>query len=627
MTSSIVTADSGTQFCVEGQWDETVPLIDIHEGIVTHLTQKLERLKTTYRALKARGSDTRRADVVLKKIIRARIEYQKFIASTRDILTNCSMFIQSRRDTPESRVAFIRNAQEYFNHARDFVNMEVTLRKISPSLTNSLKPLPTDDTELASKKRRIHNALTEVLNNSASGSIPGLVGKGFRSRFARQSKILEREFIDRWITFLPRVLQRIVSRGPREQRWPRTVLYTFTNHCDVRYVHHGFCTGCYFPIINDGESAGLSAGKLYCHSCCKEIEWTYFMNPRTIHFLFSQFSTEEIEQMKQAVSDAICEDISDEDDARDEGGYRSVLHRYIGRAPHQDPSICDPPTSSTPPTFSPDHRVQPATPHRVRRSYSRKPPQKMEQDNVKNSDVSPTVDTVAERLAALFGNDHTPLLSSKPFCYSIAKDLQNFEAVSPPILERGLIPRIERYILHYFGVPSKEEVRARPLNERGAREGTNRKMIISALVGLNANSMIPHVSFIAHKLWHYAIPDLSEHRSKIIDDCTLFREVAMRLEGSGGNKWRVNQNICLVFVLNKHGYPWTLDDFRIHMRTPLQKRQWETVCEVFEIIEGSRPLPPLDECPARDRRDPRHPSSSSQEGVEDSDTDPEGECP
>ena len=52
----------------------------------------------------------------------------------------------------------------------------------------------------------------------------------------------------------------------------------------------------------------MVGGKLYCHACRKEIEWTYYMSPRTICLILHSFHPSEIQAYKDLLVENILKD-------------------------------------------------------------------------------------------------------------------------------------------------------------------------------------------------------------------------------------------------------------------------------------------------------------------------------
>jgi hypothetical protein len=256
--SSVCTGNS-LQMAIEGQWDETVSIREIHDGVVKYLSDKLERLKRRYLSLKTCQDENRKSHLV-RKIVTARIGYQRYLNVTRDILERCNDFMKHRRDTPSSRIAFMRNVQEYFVQARDFVRMDITLKKISPTLLNYVQPRTTDSPNTYRKKRDMCRVMSLVVNSDKNCVLNSTSGKTFRSRYAQQNKFLHTDFPDSWIQCLPLALRNALDGiADGDLRWLYTIIYLFSKHCTANYLQQGYCPSCMFPIVNE-RGKGLAGG-------------------------------------------------------------------------------------------------------------------------------------------------------------------------------------------------------------------------------------------------------------------------------------------------------------------------------------------------------------------------------
>jgi hypothetical protein len=163
------------------------------------------------------------------------------------------------------------------------------------------------------------------------------------------------------------------------------------------------------------------------------------------------------------------------------------------------------------------------------------------------------------------------------------QELLSFEGKLDPVVPRGLIPKIERYVCHYFKVPEKEEVRKLPLSEKGERQGTSRGMIIDALKELYLERHIGIVSNIANKMWGSRLPNMTKHHIKILTDCVVQKEVFTRMS-THGRKSNLNQRLILMYITNRYGYKWDAVDFRVSTSPQTLQKQIDILNEIFKII-------------------------------------------
>lgn len=585
-SSSVLTGDS-LQMAIEGQWDETVSLTEIHQGIVQYLTLKLEKLKHKYINLKF--ADETKKERMMKKIVAARVSYQRYMNVTKDVLKNCEEFMRVRRDTPGSRLAFIRHAQDYFSQAREFIKMDITLKKLSPALLNYVQPKTTDSPNTYRRKRDMCKAMSLVIQNDKGSLSVNGPGKTFRARYAQQNKFINQGFPDSWIQYFPTILQKSLDGVTQPlDRWLVTIMYSFSKHCSEKFIQHGYCSGCCFPIINQ-RNEGMVGGKLYCHACRKEIEWTYYMSPRTICIIIHSFHPSEIQRYKEAITKNIYGDSNEcyFEDVLDE--YIFNTSSYIDLKPAPKPHAL----TRTHETTSGDDDSETELP--AVEEIKQTSPASSTSSSDTSLDEIPVFNKVLkaanELMSKIFndGNNVVDLKNAKETYQMYKSELIAFEGKEEDNIPRGLLPKIERYITHYYKLPSKDDIRKLGFNEKGEREGTSRKMIYDALNELSQNKYCYLVSKIASKLWGSQHPNFRGKYLDILRDCVVQKEIFNRMSNVYGRKSNLNQRLILMFVSQRNGYKWTEEDFRVNFSPSTITKQLEILKELFEIIDGVRP--------------------------------------
>ena len=644
--SSIVTGDS-LQMALEGQWDETISIEDIHKGVLEHLTEKLENLKKRYLSLKFCSDETRK-DRVVKKIVAARINYQRYVKVTKDVLEKCNDFMRYRKDTPSSRIAFIRNVQDYFSQAKEFVKLDISLKKISPTLINYVQPKTTDSPNTYRRKREMCKAMTLVANADKNCLMNSGVGKAFRSRYAQQNKFLHNDFPESWIQYLPVVLRNAIKDAVNpDQRWLYTILYLFSKHCSVNYLQQGYCPSCMFPIINFRDQ-GMVGGKLFCYACRKEIEWTYYMNPRTICLIVMSFHQAEIETAKENLIRSINNDpgkFKVTDQPEEENYFEEILTEYIKNAARyidnpkglrsatgdvfgstdekkfkeitnsdgddlngEDENDGDEELVNNGRQGAVDEEQVDYNADEEENALTR---QRSSDETASSTKLSPPstssstrgkgafpsfVDVVKkanEKLSRIDMEDITTeeyrlsiedVKNAKETFVMFKNELSAFEGRFEEQIPRGIIPKVERYVCHYYKLPPKDEVKKLPINEKGDREGTSRKMIDDALTELSLGKWSNMVSKIANKLWGSHLPDTKDHHLDILADCLVQKEIFSRMP-THGRKSNLNQRLILMYITRRYGYPWDENDFRVNFSPATLKKQLVILKEIFDIID------------------------------------------
>jgi hypothetical protein len=630
--SSVGTGNS-IQMAIEGQWDEGISIRDIHDGVIQHLSEKLEILKRKYVFFKSSQGAVNSEQIprVVRKIVAARINYQRYLNVTRDILEKCNDFVRSRKDTPASRIAFIRNVQEYFSQAKDFIRLDISLRKISPTLLQYVQPRTTDSPQTYRRKRDMCRVMSSVVNNDRNCVLNSTTGKLFRSRYAQQNKFTHTDFPDSWTSYLPLVLRNALANvSDVELRWIYTIIYMFSKHCTANYLQQGYCPTCVFPIVNE-RGKGTAGGKLFCPACKKEIEWTYYMNPRTICLMIMGFHPMEIDDVKKNLIEAIRKDpglFSGTDSGEEQGTYfEDVLEEYLlnygnyvdiatKRSPGKDTVFRTFSLETDPGQKEPRFCVEDvdrglvgemaescqlesaSSKHLETKEESslgereNVTAQECSQDDSGHNEASQYQSMVMRKAATIIRNIYG---KSNPLDLKMAKDtyqlyraeLMAFEGKQDGQIPRGLIPKIERYVCHYFKVPSKEEVRKLPLDEKGERQGTSRRMIAEALKELGLDKYSGCISNIANKMWGTKLPNMSKHHVDILTDCVVQKEVFTRMS-THGRKSNLNQRLILMHITNRYGYPWDANDFRVNFANYTFQKQMDILTEIFRVIDEER---------------------------------------
>lgn len=580
-TSSFRTGAS-TQLTIEGTWDESIPLRQIHEGIVDYLLTKLDNMKQKYKEVKNETSRPR----IMKKMIKYRMQYQKYICMTQEILSNCDDFLKTRRDTPESRIAFIRNVQEYFNHAKDFVKLDMNMKKINPKLLQQVSPSNKDSPNTFKHKRDLWKTLSAIIEKENGHCISNTgIGKAFRSRYIQQSLFDFYKFPESWIGLLPTVLREVLSGiGLPEERWLVVIMYIYSKHCNTFYIHQGYCSACLYPIIN-ARDVQQHGGKLYCHSCHKEIDWTYYINQRTLKTFFSTFHKLEIEKLQDGLSNELFRHSDHWDISK--GCFEPLLFEYFDEtSPPSDEDI-----DTEEEMEEKDIKVE--KPKTVPPSVSKNVKKNTKKESVKKRlqyifpDYKTTIDEVKKRLTDLFKGEEPDLSDVKTLketYNAYLSEIYNFEGVEIPRLPKGLLTSVDKYVTHHFMIPPREQVLAMGLTEKGTKPGTSRKMIYEALEELNYSSYTSHVSFIANKLWGYEFPNLDGKRLNIIVDCIVQRQVFSKLSSIYGRRSNLNQQLVLMRITEKYGYKWNEEDFKIFFTEGTKNRQLEILKEVMGVM-------------------------------------------
>lgn len=561
---------ASTHMEVEGTWDEDIPLDQIHNSIIEYLTDKLEKLRLRYTQAK-----TDKKDHVMGKIVKYRMAYQKYVHITRDILQKCEEFLKDRKDSPGSRVAYIKNVQQYISQAKEFVKLDLKFKKLSPSLLSHLEPQLSDTPEIFQKKRYIRNTISSILNNEKITCLTSTgAGKSYRLKHNNQSQFLTRGFNSSWTKHLPPDMSSIISSlESDDERWAAMIVFLLSRKCSRMYIHNGFCPSCLFPIIIPRETKEGGSGTIYCPSCFKEITWTYFISRQSMNQIFSQFHPDELLNLMNKVRGG--EDGDDFFEGYANDLYNKCLHNISisesdrsDSSPRNIPVVCLPSSSSHQSPSQPSSSVQikDTIPIKVT-SY------RFEPETLNFKDI---FRIVSERLKKISGYENYVIdrKNVKESFDQFTTEIYNIEGGCIIKVPRGFFPSLKRYMNFYHSSDTS----------------ITRKMIYDALVSLGYDEYTKHISYISHKLYNTPYPDFSSKRSVIVIECIIIKILFGICVGKGTRRVHVNNYYIIHIVLGKNGYDLSDDHFRISENTKKKKETvMKDICNLIYTQEAPDP--------------------------------------
>lgn len=159
------------------------------------------------------------------------------------------------------------------------------------------------------------------------------------------------------------------------------------------------------------------------------------------------------------------------------------------------------------------------------------------------------------------------------------KVLQRFQGLQKNTIKEDLFLTLDKYF-ESIGFPSREEIKKRPLDKYGYREGTSKGMIINALGSTGYNKYYNDINLICHMYWGYTLPDISYLIPLIMEDYDTIQPIIIELK-KNILKSSINTQYRLFRQLYQRGYPCTPYDFKI-VRTEkiinIYEWIWENVC-------------------------------------------------
>jgi len=161
------------------------------------------------------------------------------------------------------------------------------------------------------------------------------------------------------------------------------------------------------------------------------------------------------------------------------------------------------------------------------------------------------------------------------------KAMMRFQGKQPNNLPPNLFPQLDNYFKSY-GLPTGEDVKQLPLDNRGRRGKTNKDMIYKALYDIGYASFYEDVNLLCHLYWGWDLPDISHLEDTIMDDYDLSQRVYERIKID--RKSCLNTQYRLFKHLQHRGYPCRADDFKIVKTREIleyHEEMWKRICEVL----------------------------------------------
>lgn len=140
------------------------------------------------------------------------------------------------------------------------------------------------------------------------------------------------------------------------------------------------------------------------------------------------------------------------------------------------------------------------------------------------------------------------------------KGIKLFQGKQTNKIPDDLYRSLDEYFKNY-NLPSAEEIRARPLNAHGRREGTTRAMLAKALHDIERTSYYDDINLIGHKYWGWELPDISHLEEQIMKDYDDSQKIFLMYKND--RKSSLNRQYRLYRHLKRLGYPCVADDFKL----------------------------------------------------------------
>lgn len=166
------------------------------------------------------------------------------------------------------------------------------------------------------------------------------------------------------------------------------------------------------------------------------------------------------------------------------------------------------------------------------------------------------------------------------------KILDKFEGKTSLILNNEFLEKLDEYFLS-TGFVSGEEIKKLPLDDRGKKKGTNKKMLWHALEKIGYSQYYDETSYIANIYWGWELPDLTKFREQILRDYQSTQNVWANLKEEYKRSASLGTQFRLFVHLMAVGYPkCDREDFKIQENVEslrLHNEAWKKMCELCNI--------------------------------------------
>lgn len=169
------------------------------------------------------------------------------------------------------------------------------------------------------------------------------------------------------------------------------------------------------------------------------------------------------------------------------------------------------------------------------------------------------------------------------------KAYEKFMGLRDKELDEELFQQLDHYFVKVEGLPSGEEIKKLPLNSKGRRGKTDRKMLRLALSKIGRSDCYEDYNLIGHEYWGWELPDVAKYREKLI---YIYNETQRGFHNippeerernsSPGTQFRLCKELQLV------GYDCCMDDFNIAENPEslrIHKKLWKRMCEYTDDPE------------------------------------------
>lgn len=161
------------------------------------------------------------------------------------------------------------------------------------------------------------------------------------------------------------------------------------------------------------------------------------------------------------------------------------------------------------------------------------------------------------------------------------KVLDKFEGKNTCPIHPELYDELDAY-MEILNMKKGEYYRKQPLNKKGKKDGTTKRILWQALESLGYNQYYEEASLICHRYWGWKLPDLSFYRDKLINDYQSTQCVWNMVKDEFKRSASLGTQYRLYVQLMAVGYDCDREDFRIQEMVDslrLHNRAWGRMCK------------------------------------------------
>lgn len=177
---------------------------------------------------------------------------------------------------------------------------------------------------------------------------------------------------------------------------------------------------------------------------------------------------------------------------------------------------------------------------------------------------------------------NTSVSSEDESIESFKKAFTRYQGLQTDVPDKSIYEELDNYF-RSNDCPTSDEVRRRPLNDRGRREGTNHKMLWDALSKIGRSKYYEDANYIGHHYWGWILPNVEHLRERILDKYYKTQKEYYKIPreerdrtSSLGTQYRLWR------LLQLENHECYIDEFRIAENPDsirIHDRLWKIMCD------------------------------------------------